>query len=118
MTAQAALQQADTIITNVKKLSQGRPLVPFRYTEKGRITIGAMAASGDSAVWVAHLDRYRLELWSRKGDLFRLVDRPAPWFSSREDGENAAGVRYHQISGLYDDPSSAKTSSALRLLTF
>ena len=62
-----------------------------------------MAASGDSAVWVAHLDRYRLELWSREGRLLGLYDRPAPWFRSRDEIPDRAGERYTQIVGLYED---------------
>jgi hypothetical protein len=69
----------------------------------GRLLVGAMTASGDSAVWVSHLDRYRLELWSREGQLLGLYERPAPWFRSREDAGDKGGERYTQIGGLYED---------------
>ena len=80
-----------------------------------RLTIGGMAASGDSAVWIAPLDRYRLELWSREGNLLLLVDRPAPWFNSREEIENAAGVRYNHIQGLYEDQDGRLWVHAIEL---
>lgn len=46
---------------------------PFRL-------VRSMAASGDSAVWIAPKDRYHLELWSLDGQRLLTLTREVPWF--------------------------------------
>lgn len=34
----------------------------------------------DGTIWLAHANQYRLEQWSREGELLRILDRDVSWF--------------------------------------
>ena len=63
-----------------------------------------IAPSGDSAVWAAQGDRYRLEKWHLDGRLVAVYEREADWFPAlAADAAPEAGDASLQISGMWED---------------
>jgi hypothetical protein len=61
-----------------------------------------LAISGDTAVWIPELDRYRVTRWDRDGSLLGTIERDVPWFPW-PPAERAAGATYAQIHGVNED---------------
>ncbi len=77
--AQPAIQQGKHLATNLKRLQEGRPLIPFHYTNKGALaTIGRNKAVADLPVgkfsgflaWVLWLFVHLMSLVGKKNRLF------------------------------------------------
>jgi hypothetical protein len=60
-----------------------------------------LAASGDTAFWVGYHD-YRLELWSRGGELLARYQREGEWIRPRTE-DRVPGARYTEVDGLFED---------------
>jgi len=77
--AQPAIQQGKHLATNLKRIQEGRPLVPFHYTEKGTLaTIGRNKAVADLPIgkfsgfvaWLLWLFVHIMALVGKKNRLF------------------------------------------------
>ena len=53
----------------------------------------SIAPVGDSLVWVAHLTRYRVELWRLTGEHIETFDRHVSWF--KPESASASTTRSH-----------------------
>lgn len=63
-----------------------------------------IAPSGDSALWAAHSDRYRVEKWHRDGRMLGVYEREVDWFPSpADDSSPKAGDLSVRISGVSED---------------
>lgn len=63
-----------------------------------------VSASGDSAVWIAPLDRYQIELWSLDGERLRTIVGEVPWFDPLPEPKEGSGPpRGHFKSVLEED---------------
>lgn len=63
-----------------------------------------IAPSGDSAVWAAQVDRYRVERWHIDGRLLAVLQREVDWFPSpADDDSQQAGDLSFQLSGISED---------------
>ena len=63
-----------------------------------------VSASGDSAVWIAPLDRYHLELWSLEGVRLRTIEGEVSWFDPLPEPKEGSGPpRGHFKSVLEKD---------------
>ena len=57
---------------------------PRYYRERDQFNIRHVERGDGGDVWVAHLDRYEVELWSIDGKLQRTYRRDASWFPPRD----------------------------------
>ena len=55
------------------------------------------AVAGDSAVWLARSDSYRIEQWDTAGNLRRTVVRKPDWFRREGTGEDAKGAELWNV---------------------
>ena len=58
----------------------------------------ARRASGDTAFWSAHVDRYEVHLWHVNGDLLRTIQGSVSWFVSE-----ASEPTPPRLVGLWED---------------
>jgi hypothetical protein len=69
----------------------------------------ALAPSGDSAIWVAHTNRYRIEKWDTAGRLIAIYERRSRNFppidrTVWEAGEHGGIIGVPKIRRLWEDP--------------
>lgn len=63
-----------------------------------------IAPSGDSAVWVAQVDRYRVAKWHIDGRLLAVYERVADWFPPPADNRSRqAGDRSVRLTEISED---------------
>lgn len=61
-----------------------------------------LAPSGDRAFWAAYARGYRLERWSRDGELLQVLERAPEWWAPRPE-ELEPGDMYTFVSQIHED---------------